>query len=412
MRENFAWRVRLRAEDPPMVSFPEALRRLLEISSLAPVESCRLEAAAGRVLRGNVVTDRPVPAFDRVMMDGFALRSEDWVAGHRSFAITGSAPAGVAVTTLSEMPATCFEVMTGAPRPVGADVIIPVEDVMEFRDGSVRFSDEASPVPGRFIHLAGSDAAEGRILLEPGVLLGSREIGIAASCGAAWLEVSKTPNIAVVATGDELVAVDEIPAPHQIRQSNAHSIAAALTGAGFPPQVVRVLNDDVSAARPVMEVLLASHEWLVLTGAVSKGSRDFVPALLVALGCREVFHGVAQRPGKPAGCWIGPAGQRVVALPGNPVSALTGLHTLVFPALAVASGLPLPLRRYVVMDDRNQHLTELTRHLPVTLRADGRAEPAATGNSGDFIGLLKSDGSITLPPSGATSTAYPFTPWQ
>ena len=395
-----------------MVSFPEALRRLLELSPLASVERCQLEAAAGRVLRRNVVTDRPVPAFDRVMMDGFALRFADWAAGHRSFLITGSAPAGVAATALSEASATCFEVMTGAPCPAGADVIIPVEDVLEVTRGSVRFGDEVAPVAGRFIHLAGSDAAEGRILLEPGLLLGSREIGVAASCGAAWLEVSKIPRIAVVATGDELVAVEEIPAPHQIRQSNAHSLAAALTGTGFPPQIVQVLNDDVSAARPVMAALLADHDWLVLTGAVSKGSRDFVPSLLAELGCREIFHGVAQRPGKPAGCWVGPAGQVIVALPGNPVSALTGIHTLVLPALAVASGLPLPRNRRVVMDDRSQHLAELTRHLPVTLRSDGRAEPAATGNSGDFIGLLRSDGFITLPPRGEISTAYPFTPWR
>ena len=291
-------------------------------------------------------------------------------------------------------------------------MIIPVEDVLEVTRGSVRFGDEVAPVAGRFIHLAGSDAAEGRILLEPGLLLGSREIGVAASCGAAWLEVSKIPRIAVVATGDELVAVEEIPAPHQIRQSNAHSLAAALTGTGFPPQVVQVLNDDVSAARPVMAALLADHDWLVLTGAVSKGSRDFVPSLLAELGCREIFHGVAQRPGKPAGCWVGPAGQVIAALPGNPVSALTGIHTLVLPALAVASGLPLPRNRRVVMDDRSQHLAELTRHLPVTLRSDGRAEPAATGNSGDFIGLLRSDGFITLPPRGEISTAYPFTPWR
>jgi molybdopterin molybdotransferase len=172
------------------------------------------------------------------------------------------------------------------------------------------------------------------------------------------------------------------------------------------------MNDDVAAARPVMRTLLTAHDWLVLTGAVSKGSRDFVPALLDDLGCREIFHGVAQRPGKPAGCWVGPKGQVIVALPGNPVSALTGLHALVFPALAVASGLPLPQSRRVVMDDRNQPLDGLTRHLPVTLRADGRAEPAATGNSGDFIGLLTSDGFVTLPPRGEVSTAFPFTPWR
>ncbi len=397
-----------------MISFHEALELLLENTPLMAAEHCRLEEAAGRILRENVAADRAFPAFDRVMMDGYALRFADWQAGQRSFRVTGSAPAGRAAVALSGEIGTCVEVMTGAPCPPGSDCIVPVEEVIGNDPGSVRFSESAAPVAGRFIHRAGSDAAAGEVLLKSGGLLGSREIGVAASCGAAWLVVSCAPKIAVVATGDELVGVDEVPAPHQIRQSNAHSLAAALQRAGYPPQHAGVMNDEVSAARPAMEQLLAAHDWLVLTGAVSQGARDFVPALLAELGCRKIFHGVAQRPGKPAGCWIGPAGQVVMALPGNPVSALTGLHAFVLPALAVASGLPRLAARRVVMDDRTVRLPGFTRHLPVTLRADGRAEPAATGNSGDFIGLLNSDGFITLPPRGemsAISAAFAFTPW-
>jgi molybdopterin molybdotransferase len=408
---NFAWRTGWWNEDPRMVSFTEALELLLKNTPLLGTERCRLVHAAGRVLRTEIRADRDFPAFDRVMMDGYALRLKDWDSGHRSFKVTGSAPAGAPMAFLSDEMATCVEIMTGAPCPSGADCIIPVEEVIRKVDGSVIFSESAAPVPGRFIHRAGSDAAAGQILLAAGVLLGSREIGVAASCGAAWVEVSARPKIAVIATGDELVAVDAIPEPHQIRQSNAHSLAAALERFGQPPTQVGVLNDDLSTSRPALETLLATHDWLVLTGAVSMGARDFVPSLLTELGCREIFHGVAHRPGKPAGCWIGPAGQVIVALPGNPVSALTGLHVLVIPALAVASGLPRPTPRLVVMDDRTMQLENFTRHLPVTLRADGRAEPAATGNSGDFIGLLRSDGFITLPPRGFPAAAFPFTPW-
>ena len=411
---NFAWRTGRENEDPLMISFHEALELLLKCPPLMAAERCRLEDATGRVLRENVVADRAVPAYDRVMMDGYALRFADWQAGHRAFRVTDSAPAGRAAVALSAEIGTCVEVMTGAPCPSGADCIVPVEEVIESDSGCVKFAESAAPVAGRFIHQAGSDAAAGQILLESGVLLGSREIGVAASCGAAWLEVSRVPKIAVVATGDELVGVDEFPAPHQIRQSNAHSLAAALKLGGYPPQHVGVLNDEISAARPVIEELLAAHDWLILTGAVSKGARDFVPSLLADLGCREIFHGVAQRPGKPAGCWLGPGGQVIMALPGNPVSALTGLHAFVMPTIAVASGLPRLAARRVVMDARALQLSGFTRHLPVTLRADGRAEPAATGNSGDFIGLLNSDGFVTLPPRGemsAISAAFPFTPW-
>lgn len=408
---NFSWRTGGRNEDRPMVSFPDALELLLKNTPLMGAETCRLHDAAGRVLRGNVSADREFPAFDRVMMDGYALRLTDWQAGKRSFCVTGSSPAGSPVMTLAGEKGSCVEVMTGAPCPMGADCIVPVEEVTGNDSNCVKFSNTAAPVAGRFIHRAGSDAAGGQILLVPGILLGSREIGVAASCGAAWLEVSRVPKIAVIATGDELVPIHEIPAPHQIRQSNAHSLAAALKRAGYPPQYVGSLNDEVSAARPVMEDLLNSHDWLILTGAVSAGSRDFVPSLLGDLGCRKIFHGVAHRPGKPAGCWSGPGGQMILALPGNPVSALTGLHAFAIPALGAASGLPRPAPRRVVMDDRTMQLPDFTRHLPVNLRSDGRAEPAATGNSGDFIGLLKSDGFVTLPPRGLPDVAFPFTPW-
>ena len=395
-----------------MVSFPEALALLLEHTPLLAVERCRLGKASGRILRENVAADRPFPASDRVMMDGHALRLADWQAGHRSFRVTGSAPAGQPAPALTTEAATCVEVMTGAPCPIGADCIVPVEEVIESAAGSVKFSEAVAPVAGRFIHRAGSDAGAGEILLEAGTLLGSREIGVAASCGAAWLDVSSLPKIAVIATGDELVGVKEIPAAHQIRQSNGYSLAAALHRAGYPPREISVLDDEVSTARPALEKLLATHDWLVLTGAVSAGARDFVPSLLATLGCRKIFHGVAHRPGKPGGCWLGPDGQVILALPGNPVSALTGLHVFLLPALAVASGLPRPSPRRVVMEDRTQQLPDFTRHLPVTLRADGRAESAATGNSGDFIGLLKSDGFVTLPPRGASDVAFPFTPWR
>lgn len=394
-----------------MVSFHEARVLLVEnVVRLATVR-CRIEQAAGRVLREEVTADRAFPAFDRVMMDGHALRAADWEAGMRKFRVTGTAAAGAPQGELSAEAGTCVEVMTGAPCPVGADVIIPLEEVVECGVDEVVFADVAAPVAGRFIHRAGSDSVAGEVLMKAGCRLGSREIGVAASCGYGWLEVAEMPKIAVVATGDELVAVDEDPAPHQIRQSNAHSLAAALENAGCPPRLVRVLGDELDAARPVMEVLLADHDWIILTGAVSKGGRDFVPALLDECGCRKLFHGVFQRPGKPAGCWIGPSGQVIVALPGNPVSALTGLHTLVIPALAAASGLNTPSIRRVVMADASGQFEKFTRHLPVRLRDDGRAEAAMTGNSGDFIGLLRSDGFVTLPPREEICTAAPFISW-
>jgi molybdopterin molybdotransferase len=157
--------------------------------------------------------------------------------------------------------------------------------------------------------------------------------------------------------------------------------------------------------------LMENNDWLIFTGAVSMGARDFLPRLLGELCCTCIFHGVAQRPGKPAGFWLGPQGQAIMALPGNPVSAIIGLHAFVLPALSVAAGLPRPAPRRVIPATPFNPLPGMTLHLPVSLDEAGRAHAAPTGNSGDFIGLLKSDGFVTVPPRGEPQLAFPFQPW-
>lgn len=390
-----------------MIPFSSAIDLLLKQVPIMLTARIRIENAAGRVLRQEIRADRDFPPFDRVMMDGFAMRSADFNQGRR-FRLTGIAPAGQPAATLPQSFHVCLEVMTGAPLPIGCDCIVPVEETTRFAD-DITVSDSFDPVAGRFIHRRGSDTLSGEILLTPGTLLGSREIGVAASCGAAVVEVSQHPRITIIPTGDELVDVDAQPAPHQIRQSNGHAIRASLQRAGYSSLLMEPLKDDANADD--LRSALESSDWLILTGAVSKGARDFVPELLDSLGCQKLFHSVAQRPGKPAGCWVGPSGQIVMALPGNPVSALTGLHAFVLPALAVALGLPQPKPRQIMPTQTLSGLPGMTHHLPVKLCDDGRARPAPTGNSGDFIGLLSSDGFVTLPPQGEVSSALPFTPW-
>lgn len=239
-------------------------------------------------------------------------------------------------------------------------------------------------------------------------------MGVAAAFGYSSIEVSKLARIGIVATGDELVAVDEVPLAHQIRQSNGHALAAALQVAGYPAGAVILLGDDAAAAGPALQAVLAAHDWIVLTGAISKGARDFVPKTLERLGCRRVFHGVAQRPGKPMGCWIGPLGQVIIALPGNPVSALTNLHVLALPALDRAAGRSSARSRPVVAGGALPAHSSFTLHLPVCLDAAGRAHAAPTSNSGDFVGLLNSSGCVTLPPlpeRPAHPITMSYTPW-
>lgn len=392
-----------------MIPFREALDLVLRHAPRMDAEPCRLECAEGRVLREPLRADRPFPPYDRVMMDGYALHAADLQA-NACFRIAGSAPAGKPQTTLPKEPFACLEVMTGAPLPVGADCIVPVESTTRDGDGNIWVSPSFQAQPGTFIHRMGSDAGENDVLCEPGVRLGSRELGVAASCGMGVLQVSRLPRITILPTGDELVAVDDSPLPHQIRQSNGHAIRTALQQEGYAATIGHPLGDETKAddLRPLFD----QNDWLIFSGAVSMGARDFLPGLLAELGCTRVFHGVAQRPGKPAGFWLGPQGQAIMALPGNPVSALTGLHAFVLPALAVACGLPRPTPQLVIPASPLPALPNMNLHLPVFLDESGRAHAAPTGNSGDFIGLLKSHGFVTLPPRGEIQAAHLFTPWR
>jgi molybdopterin molybdotransferase len=392
-----------------MISYEAALQLVMAHAPRMGVEECRLEDAAGRVLCGAVYADRAFPPYDRVMMDGYALQGCELARG-RDFSIRGVAVAGAVPTTMPADHGTCVEVMTGAPLPQGADCIVPVEATELLADGCVRIEKDFVFEEGRFIHRLGSDAKEGQKLLDDGVVMGSREIGVAASCGEVLLKVARKPRITVIPTGDELVEISEVPQSHQIRQSNGHALRSALLRSGYDCALGKTLRDDATVE--IFENVLAGNDWLILTGAVSMGARDFVPRLVREMGCRQLFHGVAQRPGKPVGCWLADGGAMILALPGNPVSAVVGVHALAIPALRVASGARWRPDGLVAVDGSWRALTGMTLHLPVRLGLDGRALAMPAANSGDFIGLLQSDGFVTVPPQGKELNFYPYRSWR
>jgi molybdopterin molybdotransferase len=388
-------------------------------ASLTPFhrEDCALGNAHGRVLRADLKADRDLPPFDRVTMDGYALRSADVTAGRRSFAIKGVQAAGMRAFTLGSEAAACIEVMTGAVLPAGADSVVPYEDTSKDA-GTMTLNAGIQPAAGQAIHRRGSDHGAGEVLIKAGTRLTGREIAVAAACGHAVCTVSQLPRIAVVATGDELVEVEALVAPHQIRRSNDHALRAALIAAGYP-QVERFHFRDV---RHEIEHLLwhviAEFDAIVITGGISKGKFDYLPSELDRQGVKRIFQGVAQRPGKPL--WFGMTAREtpVFALPGNPVASYTCLHRYVLPALAHASGLSAaPFRVAALAEDVN-FKPKLTYFLPVRLgsgpRAELLAQPDPSNTSGDFAGLVGTDGFVELPPEPASfpaGTLAPFWPW-
>lgn len=401
-----------------MLAPDDAEKRILENVSTFLREDCPLAAAHGRVLRADVCADRDLPPFDRVTMDGYAVRSNSLAAGMKTYRVEGTQAAGMRPFRLGDAADACIEVMTGAVLPDGADCIVPFEQTERLGDTMTLGPTAASISPGFAVHLRGSDHRAGEIILHAGVKITGREIAVAASVGAASLTVSALPSIAVVATGDELVEVEAGVAPHQIRRSNDHALRAALIAAGYPRVERFHLRDVRHEIEQRLAHIIAHHDVVLIAGGVSKGKFDYLPDALDSQGVKKIFRGVAQRPGKPF--WFGVSRRRtpIFALPGNPVSAYTCLHRYVLPALAQASGLTAAPPRSVALAAGLTFKPALAYLLPVQLSSGPRAEllgtPDPTNTSGDFAGLLRTDGFVQLPahdsdfPEGYVARFWPW----
>lgn len=358
-----------------------------------------LDAARGEVLRQVVRAERDQPAFDRVTMDGIALRHAAVAAGRRTFRVVGTQGAGSPPLPLVA-DGNCVAIMTGAALPPGADTVVPVERITRAGDVAT-VAAEYEPAAGQFIHRRASDHRQGDALLQPGLTLGPPELAILTIGGSATVEVARRPTIAIVSTGDELVEVGAPLGPHQIRASNDRAIAAALAARGFTAADRLHLKDDRALLESALGELLAERDVLILTGGVSMGEFDHVPKVLADLGLELVFHKVLQRPGQPLWFGVTPAGKPVFALPGNPVSSLVCLVRFVVPALLEALG-ATPRPEVIARLDRHVRFEpDLTCFLPVALGygADGEclATPKPTNTSGDFTALAGTDGFVELP---------------
>ncbi|MDP9064467.1 MAG: molybdopterin molybdotransferase MoeA, partial [Pseudomonadota bacterium] len=227
-----------------------------------------------------------------------------------------------------------------------------------------------------------------------------------ASAGMARVRVSSQPAIMVVSTGDELIEPGEPIAAYQVRRSNAYAVAATLRLRGFGRVGDDHLLDDEAMLSERLQSHLATHEVVILSGGVSMGKYDLVPKVLIKLGVEQVFHHVAQRPGKPMWFGIGPHGQAVFGLPGNPVSTLVCLIRYVIPAVAAAMGTRRAPAERLALGAPVTFKQALTYFLPVAIVHDdwGRpwAQPRPPNGSGDFLSLAGTDGFIELPPGPNT----------
>jgi molybdopterin molybdotransferase len=369
-----------------------------------PIESLPLTQCVGGTLRENIYAERDAPPYDRVSMDGIAVSSEQLRRGQRRFRIQATQAAGSPALKLVSGE-NAIEVMTGSVLPVAADCVIPVEQY-DIVDGVVSLTSAVAAAPYHNVHRRGSDSRQGALLLKSGTLLRAPEIAVAASAGMARVRVSSQPAVMIVSTGDELVEPGDPIADYQVRRSNAYACAATLRKRNFARVGDDHLLDDEEILRDRLALHLTTHEVVILSGGVSMGKFDLVPKVLIQLGVQEVFHNVAQRPGRPMWFGIGPQGQSVFGLPGNPVSTLVCLIRYVIPAIAEAMGTSRLAPERLALASPVTFQPPLAYFLPVAIEHDewGRpwVNPRPPNGSGDFLSLAGSDGFVELPPGPNT----------
>ena len=320
-----------------MLTYDQAIAQIL--GQIAPLPSLALPLldARGCVLAEDLFAPQAVPPFDNSSMDGFAVRAADLARLPATLPIQGDIPAGaLSLPTLT--PGQALRIMTGAPVPPGADMVVPVEDT-EARGEDVAFLQPFEP--GQNIRRAGEDVPAGSLVVASGSLVRPAEVGMAAVVGRATVRVHPRPRVAIISTGDELIEPGQALQSGQIYNSNAYALAAQVAEAGGIVTHRLHARDTADSLREAFDAC-AGADVLLTSGGVSVGDYDFVKAVFAERGTMD-FWRVAIRPGKPVA--FGRWGETVFfGLPGNPVSSMVTFELFVRPALRRLRGLAEPSR--------------------------------------------------------------------
>lgn len=385
-----------------MISADEALQLVLENVSALGVERTPVLDALGRVLAEPIRSPRDIPGFDNSAMDGYAVRAADLARAGESnpvrLKVLGTVAAG-AMPVEPVVPGAAMRTMTGAPLAEGADSIVPVEQTRADGDWVEVMS---APEPRGFVRPRGEDLREGELAMEPGKRIGAADMGMLASLSRSIIDVFRRPRVAIISTGDELVEVDQAPSGAQIVNSNAYSLSGAVQEAGGLPVMLKAARDRPEEIRARFTEALA-FDAVLSTGGVSVGQFDHVKGVLDELGMLTIFHGVAQRPGRPLKFGL-VNGRPIFGLPGNPVSTLVCFYLYVRPAFLKMGGrrdlglARMPVRCGVdIKTARN--LTEFVRVQLDRNGAEVYARPTGNQGSGILSSLSRAD-ALLIGPAG------------
>ncbi len=381
-----------------MISITSALEIVKQTTPLLSVETISLENVCGRVLAEDIFADMDLPPFDRSQMDGYAVKAADLKGAPVKLGIVGESAAGKGWHHELKS-GEAVRIMTGAPVPTGADAVQKVELSGENGDFVEIF--EVAEV-GKNIVQRASEIQKGEKLFSVGEIVNTAMIASLASFGYSYVKVGKCPRVSILATGSEIVPVDQIPAQDEIRNSNTATLNAYAEKCGAIVEALPVSGDDIAALELSISNSIEKSDVLILSGGVSVGKYDFTKAALRELGAEVFFEKVALRPGKPT-VFAKINDTLIFGLPGNPVSAIVTFNLFVRTAILQMQGaVECELKSgFAVITDKLKGAKERDSLLPARLTTNefGQllAEPINWRGSSDFVSFSKADALIFVP---------------
>jgi molybdenum cofactor synthesis domain-containing protein len=384
-----------------MIPVNEAIRIVREQTPVLDSEAVVLANARGRYLAEDIVADSDLPPFDRSQMDGYAVRAADIQQPPVRLKIVGESAAGAGWHNELHV-GEAVRIMTGAPVPRGADSVQQVELTRE-PDGSDEVEILRSVELGRSIVRRGAEIKAGDRVLQRGEQINAAKMAVLASFGYATVRVHRRPRVAVLATGTELVSVDQKPGQDQIRDSNNYSIEAYAQITGAILKRLPLASDDTKLLKEQLNEAAATSDLVITSGGVSMGVYDFTKPALKELGAQIFFERVALKPGKPTVFARMPDDALAFGLPGNPVSVSVTFNLFARTALLAMQGAIEPEleEQCALLASNVRGAPERDSYLPAQLQTDEDghliAEPLKWGGSSDFVAFAHAMALIILP---------------
>jgi molybdopterin molybdotransferase len=374
-----------------MIPFEKAYETVMNSSFRMGSERIPFTKSLNRILTADVVSDMDMPPFNKASVDGFACKKSDLTG---DLEIIETIPAGKwPEKTVNE--GQCSQIMTGAAVPEGADCVIMVEDTRILPSGKLKFIASSTK---ENIAFKAEDIKKGDVVLKAARQITPQDIAVMATVGSTSVTVSKMPEIALIISGDEIVEPDQIPGISQIRNCNAYQLIAQAERAGVSARYYGIARDDVEETYSMISRAIAENDLILITGGVSMGEFDFVPAVLERAGVRLLFTRVAVQPGKPTTFGIHPTAL-VFGLPGNPVSSFVQFELLIRPLIYRMMGYnwePLTIS-VPVKEKYSRKSSDRMGLIPVKITNDGFAEVIEYHGSAHISALPGASGIISIP---------------